>query len=170
MSKPSGKPVQSGVRGTSGSNVKPPKSTGPLLAGHARGSTVVTTASCIRARQADAALVRCVLPLVSMVVAAPAPTIAWCSTGRSQKKHSPSPDCRAPLKARSASCRSSGQVKLASTDRVCSPARPAAWRNVLNNASWCSLTNHGLFPVAWCSPGRLEMATFILFFYLKTGG
>src|SRR2546425_4115192 len=135
---------------------------GPLLAVAAVWSAYVTTASFNRARQAEAESVKRVIPCVSMVVAVPTPTSAFCSTGRSQKKHSPSPASLAAVKTWIVSYWSIGRVKLASTDRCCSAARLAASRKVLSNGSWSSVISHFSVPVVLCAPIRLEIATFIL--------
>ena len=167
MSSPPGNSAQSGVRGGSGSNANPPKSTGPLPAVGTVAGAYATTASFIKPRQAEAESIKHVTPSVSMVVAAPTPTSVFCSAGCSQKKHSPNPARLAPLKARMVSHHSTGCVKLASTVRCCLAARPAASRKVLINSSWSLVVDHSLVPVVLPAPSGLEITTFMLLSSLK---
>jgi len=167
MSNPPGNPAQSGVGGESGSKANPPKSTGPLPGVGTAAGAYVTTASCIKVRQAEAASIKHMLPFVSMVVAAPTPTSVFCSAGCSQKKHSPSPVRLAPVKAWIVSHHSTGCVKLASTVRCCFAAHPAASRKVLINSSWSLIAGRFPVPVVLRPPGGLEITTFILLSSLK---
>ena len=171
MSSPPGKSVQSCVRGESGSKAKPPKRTGPLPgAGCVAGADVIT-ASSISARQAEAEAVKHALPIVAIVVTAPTPTSAVCSAGCSQKKHSPSAACLAPVKAWSVSHHSNGCVKLARTVRCCWAARAAAARNVLIRSFRLSVMGGCPVAVDVCVPGGLVITTFILFSssYIRNG-
>src|SRR5258708_1995125 len=167
MSSPQGNSAQSLVRGESGSKANPPKSTGPLPGVDIVAGAYVTTASFIKARQAEAESMKHVIPSVSMVVAAPTPTSVFCAAGCSQKKHSPSPARLAPVKARIVSHHSTGCVKLASTVRCCLAARPAASRKVLINSSRSLVMGHFPFPVVLLAPSGLEITTFILLSSLK---
>src|SRR6266487_2653150 len=106
MSSPPGNSDQSWVGGDSVSKANPPKSTGPLPGVDSVSGAYEMTASFIKARQAEAESVKHVFPLVSMVVSASIPMRVVCSAGCSQKKHSPSLACLAPLKAWIASCHS----------------------------------------------------------------
>ena len=162
MSSPSGKSAQSCVCGESGSKAKPPKRTGPLLGVVSVAGADVITASFIRARQAEAEAVKQALPFVAMVVAAPKPTSAVCSAGCSQKKHSPSSACLAPVKVWIASHHSNGCVKLARIVRCCWAARAAASRKVLVSSSWLLVMGNCPVVVDVCAPVGLDIITFIL--------